>query len=540
MKRLWLLLITILCVSEIYADGAKYLIIAPDSFVSAVQPLADWKTKKGVLAKVVPLSVAGNTAVQIRNYILNAYNTWQIRPEYILLAGLGTVVPYYNDTSDDYFADMIGNYQIELSIGRFPCTTISQCQNIVNKTLSYEHTPFMNDTTWYSKGTTIVNEVNTPYPDTIWWENVRYIHNFWRNYNYVQIDSFSRLRGNNSTNIMDALNNGRAFVVYRGWAVVNWWTPFTLNPSNLTNGLKLPIIVTGADCEMMSLSSSGYLGDLFLNAGSVTTPKGAIGYFSTIVRDVSLTTNVQRGNAVKDFFKAIFEENIYHMGDATRRTKFVIDSLYSNQIRYQEWNLFGDPELNLWTAVPKPLSATYDTIIQPTPSNVTVAVMSNGVPVPNALICLMKDTTIYEYSYTDNTGIIVFSISPQDTGTISITVTARNCHPLEGIIRVVSSGIEENKMFQASSFTLHVFPNPAKSLSVIRYSIPVKANVSLQLFDISGRLVKTLTNQEKNVGNYSFIWNGTDDNDQKVSEGVYFCILKTDKKTLKQKFLIVK
>jgi citrate lyase alpha subunit len=102
MKKVILVIIALLCVSGIFAEGAKYLIIAPDSFVQAVQPLADWKTKKGVKAKIVPLSITGNTASQIKNYILNAYNNWTIRPEYILLAGLGTVVPY-SGSSDDYF-----------------------------------------------------------------------------------------------------------------------------------------------------------------------------------------------------------------------------------------------------------------------------------------------------------------------------------------------------------------------------------------------------------------------------------------------------
>jgi hypothetical protein len=45
--------------------GAKYLIIAPDSYVSALQPLADWKTKKGVKAMIAPLSVTGSSTSQI-------------------------------------------------------------------------------------------------------------------------------------------------------------------------------------------------------------------------------------------------------------------------------------------------------------------------------------------------------------------------------------------------------------------------------------------------------------------------------------------
>jgi flagellar hook assembly protein FlgD len=86
-----------------------------------------------------------------------------------------------------------------------------------------------------------------------------------------------------------------------------------------------------------------------------------------------------------------------------------------------------------------------------------------------------------------------------------------------------------------------VKPNPAtRGLSQISFSLSEPQKVAIRIFDISGRLIKTLVNEQKNTGNYSLIWNGTDDNNREVSEGVYFCILKTDEKSLKQKILLVK
>ncbi len=110
----------------------------------------------------------------------------------------------------------------------------------------------------------------------------------------------------------------------------------------------------------------------------------------------------------------------------------------------------------------------------------------------------------------------------------------------DGIFSITSTGMSEIATHSlAMTLSLKVFPSPVKSMSVIQYSLPVKGKVSIQLFDISGKLIKTLVNQEKNAGNYSLIWNGTDENNQKVSAGVYFCILKTDKGFLKQKMLMV-
>jgi len=408
--------------------GAKYLIITPDNFVTAVQPLADWKTKKGVKAKIVPLSVTGNTASQIKSYIVNAYNTWQIRPKYILLAGLSSVLPT-SGPSDDFYADMSGGYRIELSIGRLPCQTIDQCRNIVTKTLTYEHTPYTTDTSWFLKGTTIVREDGSSSSDPIYWENARYIHTCWRRVPYLQIDSFSYQRGHTSTDVTNAINNGRMFVIYRGQGVANWWSPFAITPENLSNGYKTPIVVSGT-CQTMSLSDNNYLGNLFLNAGSVTTSKGAVGYFGTT--EVGSGIAAQRGAATKGFFKAIFEERTYCMGDAARRGKFILDSIYNNQQpRYEEWNLFGDPELNIWTATPKPIFVTHDTIIGTIPQIYTITVNYAAGPCVNAQVCLMKDTTIYETAFTNALGIATFNINPPISGIMSVTVTGNNLIPHE-------------------------------------------------------------------------------------------------------------
>jgi hypothetical protein len=58
--------------------GARYLIITPDAYRAALQPLALWKTQKGMKAKIVTLSETGTDSTQIRSYIVNAYNTWSI------------------------------------------------------------------------------------------------------------------------------------------------------------------------------------------------------------------------------------------------------------------------------------------------------------------------------------------------------------------------------------------------------------------------------------------------------------------------------
>jgi len=123
------------CFSLLAEEGARYLIIAPDAFVSAAIPLARWKTAKGMLAKIVPTSETGTDTASIRSYIRNAWNNWEIPPEYVLLLGGPTFIPSLNYNNDNYFGDMTGDYLMEIPVGRFPALTLRDCSTFVAKVL---------------------------------------------------------------------------------------------------------------------------------------------------------------------------------------------------------------------------------------------------------------------------------------------------------------------------------------------------------------------------------------------------------------------
>ncbi len=69
------------------------------------------------------------------------------------------------------------------------------------------------------------------------------------------------------------------------------------------------------------------------------------------------------------------------------------------------------------------------------------------------------------------------------------------------------------------------YPNPFNSSTEIRYSLPSgKANyqVQLKIYDILGRLVKVLVDQEQVAGTYAISWDGTELGRDRVASGVYF------------------
>ncbi|MCX8015168.1 MAG: hypothetical protein N2748_04035, partial [candidate division WOR-3 bacterium] len=78
-------------------------------------------------------------------------------------------------------------------------------------------------------------------------------------------------------------------------------------------------------------------------------------------------------------------------------------------------------------------------------------------------------------------------------------------------VKTQMSNLNAQKINTSYPFMLYQnSPNPFKSLTAIRYSLPAQSKVSLVIYDVSGRLIKTLVNEHKAPGIYSIIWNGTD------------------------------
>jgi hypothetical protein len=87
-------------------------------------------------------------------------------------------------------------------------------------------------------------------------------------------------------------------------------------------------------------------------------------------------------------------------------------------------------------------------------------------------------------------------------------------------------GIQENPTQVAPRLTLNVIPNPLNNRAEMRYALPVNSHVRLAVYDISGRLVQMLADDEQKAGSYALRWNGTARNGRLLANGVY--ILRLD------------
>ena len=95
---------------------------------------------------------------------------------------------------------------------------------------------------------------------------------------------------------------------------------------------------------------------------------------------------------------------------------------------------------------------------------------------------------------------------------------------------------------QVETFDLHLanYPNPFNNSTVIEFNNPEAGPVDLKIYDIQGRLVKTLKNKFLETGNFKVMWNGTNDYNTPVSSGIYLCLLRLKDQTQSVKLVYTK
>jgi len=84
------------------------------------------------------------------------------------------------------------------------------------------------------------------------------------------------------------------------------------------------------------------------------------------------------------------------------------------------------------------------------------------------------------------------------------------------------------------------FPNPFNPSTEISFEIKKSGPVSLQIYDIKGVLIKTLVNSNIRSGAHRITWDGTNENTQPVSSGVYFARLTQGEKSVSKRMVLLK
>ncbi|MCP4707202.1 MAG: T9SS type A sorting domain-containing protein, partial [Planctomycetes bacterium] len=90
-------------------------------------------------------------------------------------------------------------------------------------------------------------------------------------------------------------------------------------------------------------------------------------------------------------------------------------------------------------------------------------------------------------------------------------------------------------------FALHQnYPNPFNPSTTIRFDLPVQSVVSLHIYDITGRLIRTLIDDKIEAGYHEVQWQGASDHGDRVSSGVYLYRLEAGDFDQNRRFVLLK
>ena len=103
------------------------------------------------------------------------------------------------------------------------------------------------------------------------------------------------------------------------------------------------------------------------------------------------------------------------------------------------------------------------------------------------------------------------------------------------------SGVLDNLDIIPEEFKLHQnYPNPFNPTTSITYDLPIQDHVTIKIYDVFGREIKTLIDKELPVGRYQAIWDGKNFRQIIVSSGIYFIVYQTKEFISRKKCILVK
>lgn len=513
-------------------EFGQYVVITTPEYQLPMQELADWKTAKGIPSVVYTTDwVQSHYPCLDLQQSVRAFLTdcRQEGVDFVLLAGDNDVfearftfpnhypgVPlpsdlYFADNNDTepgfdmwdsnqngYWGEEEDNveWHPDLWVGRASVNSLEEADLFVDKVLIYEHiqdvpsldyfgsspvetrfgytTGFMNPSS--NPGSMYAESISTIVP-SIWWEEKCY-------------ESW----GNNSTAITIAMindgphqifhaNHGAATSMYTAWG--DFFTVEDILELQNISATGSVAIWNSIACSIGAFDTLTCCADAWLNS-----PEGG-GFACMNARSVFASYIFP---ICERFYSAYLVDGFYELGIAHGLSLDYMcpppGGIAGGIV--QGNNLFGDPELPMWTAPSDSLVVDHPSSIEGTCLIPVQVSSSGGVPVEGARVCLQKGSwqtgEVYEVGYTDAGGQVSLWVNPQSLGEISLTTWAHNFDSYIGSIAVISLGVEEQEIFYDYAL-VEITPNPSPSPVLVHFSLPETVDVKLSVFDISGRLI---------------------------------------------------
>ena len=255
------------------------------------QNLLDWRKQRGYVVYTASISETGSSSTSIKNYIQNAYHTFNPPPEYVALVGdvdgSYSVATYYdghghnsygNECEGDHpYSQLDGTDLIpEVLIGRMSIRTSSELSVVSSKIINYEKATYLGYLEDYFERAAMAGDPSSSgLSCAITKEYVAELLNA-HGFDDVRL----KISGGSWSSWMEnQLEEGVLFFNYRGYLGMSGFG--NGNVDNANNGYKLPF-ATVLTCGTGSFSEDQTtMSEKLFRAGTASNPKGAVAAIGT-------------------------------------------------------------------------------------------------------------------------------------------------------------------------------------------------------------------------------------------------------------------
>ena len=425
-------------------DHGNMLVISYGSFMETVQPLVDWKNRKGIPTEMVNISDIGSSSSAVESYVANYYNDNGLT--FLLLVGDIAQMPspsVSGSSSDMSYGCISGSdFYAEVIVGRFSGSTPTQIATQVERSIEYERYP-QAGAEWYDNALGIASNQGPGFGgytddqfNDFMWDTVL------SDFTYDSYEGIYDGSGGTDSQGINAINDGVSLINYTGHgSISSWGNGASLSSSQvnaLTNNNLLPFVIT-VGCNVGEFNSTNEcFCESWLRATNGGEPAGAISHFgSTISQSWEPPMHGQYGAML--VLTESYDEHLTRTmgGITTNGCMYMNDAQGSsgiNETKY--WTYFGDPSIPLRTAPPTELSVDYDEVIVIGSNEFFVSTGSEG-----DLVALSQDGDLLASGYTNGFGNLTLDLgdAAMESGELDFVVTGFNHFPYEALVMVGSN-----------------------------------------------------------------------------------------------------
>lgn len=429
-------------------ESGEILIITPAQFVDAMQPYVNWKIKNGYPTTMVTLEEVGNSNTAVKNYITTFYNEHNLA--FVLIVGDGNLFPYFTkdgEVSDNFYTEIVGNDEVpDIILGKISAENATHVTTQVNKFIQYEENPV--ETTHFDQFLGIGSSEGPGEDNEYDYQHIRNIDNKLQAFTYTSgYELFEGSQGGldasgnpTAANVSTAVNAGVGIITYCGHGSETSWGTTNFSNShiyNLTNYNMLPFIISTA-CLNGKYVNQTCFAEAWLRATKNGQSTGAV---STVMSTMSqpwnppmvgqdemirLLTGAENTTVKRTFGGIVFN------GLAKMHEVYPTTSSQGLQTM-RTWVIFGDPTLQVRTAVPQLLTVSHNSQIF---AGVTQLQVSS--PVENAKVVLTKGNIILDQGFISGGSVMLnFNEVLIPTDTVHLLVSAFNYIPYQADITVI-------------------------------------------------------------------------------------------------------